>query len=420
MIASTLLLLSSLLTQATPTQAAPKERPAPPPSTSALPTVQVPPGDVPVMSWYRDVKCTDLAPSRAVPSGRYRVQCDELNHLCLASSRNTLGPDGVETHERLPRTDTCHADPELGAQLAQQGYRFLFAIAEAPPGFARDERGRLIQASFDLNSRLYLGVALAPVYTRLLQTWETTRMRVEFGIQHEWPGERSSGPARHRIRVLEGALHLGPEESIEGVLFHYDDSVERVTPIRLTSVVGGQPHRGDLKLNLGIYVDVARWESIKRAGVANSFLTWGALEGTLDVWHSADLTSYVRLRLGAGVETDMFRHFTQAKPQAALDADFTLDASGLHHLRLGAEAEKLYLGPSVPGRPVNPERLRVRAGYELVLFALNDRPFTFTLEGRGTWRDDLPEVPPGWEWAIQAGLRFSFWVGPRTADDDNR
>jgi len=417
MIASTLLLLSSLLTQATP-QAPAKERP-PPSSATALPKVQVPSGDLPVMSWYKDIQCTDLAPSHTVPSGRYRIQCDELNHVCYATSRNTLGPDGVETRERLGRSESCNSEPELGVQLAQQGYQFLLAIPEAPPGFTRDERGRLIQASFDLNSRLYLGLSISPVYTRFLQAWETPRVRADFGIQYEWPGTRSSGPARHRIRVLEGTAHFGPEEGIDGVLFHYDDSVERVTPIRLTSMVGGQPHRGDLSLNLGVFVDVARWESLKRNGVSESFVTWGMLEGTVDVWHSSDLTSYVRLRVGAGVETDTVRRLTQAKPQAGLDMDFTLDSAGLHHLRLGAEVEKLFFGPTVADRAVNPQRLRVRGGYEWVLFALNDRPLTLSLEGHGTWRDDLPAVPPGWEWSFQAGLRFSFWTGPRASESDN-
>jgi hypothetical protein len=185
-----------------------------------------------------------------------------------------------------------------------------------------------------------------------------------------------------------------------------------VNPIRITSLIGG-PARGELSLDVGFWADLARWESLRRGGADANVLTWGALQGTLDLWHSEDLSSYVRVRLGGGVETDLVRRFTVLKPQAAFEGDLTLDTNGIHHLRFAAEAEKLFLAPEVAGRPQSPERLRVRAGYEVVFLALNDRPFTLVLEGRGTWRNDLPSLPPSWEWTGQAGLRLSLGVSPR-------
>jgi hypothetical protein len=100
-------------------------------------------------------------------------------------------------------------------------------------------------------------------------------------------------------------------------------------------------------------------------------------------------------------------------PGAAFEGDFTLDADGFHHLTFAAEAEKILFTREVEGRPDSPERLRLRAGYEVILLAINDQPLSLVLDGRGEWRSDLAGLPAVWEWSTHAGLRFSLWAPAR-------
>jgi hypothetical protein len=404
MTAGTLILLGSLLLAETPRDHRAATRP------EDRPQVTRSKGPLPVMRGDKEVHCTDLAPSPSVPTGRYRIQCDDATKTCLAASTQQLRDNGVESPHELEHAQHCPSVISMGAQLGADGYRFVEAIADSEPGWARDELGRSIQVSFELNARVYLGLGYAPYWSRL-EGWELSRLRAEVGLQGEFTTGGES-PVRHRIRVLEGNVIVGSEQTVDGVLIHYDNSVDRVSPIRVTSLIGGGS-RGELSLSVGFWAEVARWEALQRGGEDANFLTWVAMQATVDLWHSEDLASYVRLRLGAGVETDLVRHFTVVKPQAAFEGDLTLDSNGIHHLRFAAEAEKLFLAPEVSGRPLSPERLKVRAAYEVVFLAINDKPFTLLLEGRGAWRDDLPSFPPSWEWSAHAGLRFSLGVSPK-------
>lgn len=74
--------------------------------------------------------------------------------------------------------------------------------------------------------------------------------------------------------------------------------------------------------------------------------------------------------------------------------------------------EKLFFEPTLAGRPRSPQRLKVKAGYEVILVALNDYPLTLVVDGRAFWRDDVPSLP-GWEFSLNAGLRFSLWAPAR-------
>jgi hypothetical protein len=90
-----------------------------------------------------------------------------------------------------------------------------------------------------------------------------------------------------------------------------------------------------------------------------------------------------------------------------------LDTDGFHHLLFTAEVEKIFLDDAVTGRPMHPERLKVRAGYELILLAINDQPVSLVVDGRGAWRSDIPNAAAKWEWSANAGLRASLWAPAR-------
>ena len=426
-----LLLVSALLNQGTaevpPDEAPGDEAPQqsvqpsgqPPPPVPGGPTADRPavePGKAPLpqMRWDQVVQCGYLRPTKEVPSGHFRIQCDDKIKVCLVAPTRVVLEDGVEGPEPMARVSECAGYyGEDWGQKAKAGYRFFPAIAEAPPGWIRDERGRVMQVNFDLNRRVYLGGAWAPVASNAGRTL-TGRLRADFGVEIEFPGEDSN--VLNRIHLLETEFFLGPDTTtIDATLIRYDWSVSRQAPLFWVSTFIGKPRRHDFSMDAGGWFEALHLESLRRGRESDNFLTLGTVNLTLDLWHSRDLVSYLRVRLGPSAEVDTGRGFTSLKPVAALELDATLDEGGFQHLHLSVEGEKLYFDSTVEGRVRNPERLRIKAGYEHILIAINDYPLSFVLDGRATWRDDLPNVAPGWELGAEAGLRFSFWAPARRA-----
>src|SRR4051794_31064397 len=70
------------------------------------------------------------------------------------------------------------------------------AAAVLPAGFYRDERGRMMQVSFDLQQRLWLGASYAP---RRLPNGrqQTGPVAFDFGLTQEWYA--TDGRTRHRL-----------------------------------------------------------------------------------------------------------------------------------------------------------------------------------------------------------------------------
>lgn len=378
----------------------PGEQPAGPP------VIQPPTSPLPVQDRNAPSVCLTLPPTKAVPSGKWRAQCDDSTRRCLVAPVYELDADGVETERPLERVRSCTDESYFSEAPRLKTYRLEPAAADTPPGWYRDERGRVMQFNFDLNRRIWLGGAWAPLW----RGGDTKgRMRADFGIALEVPGE---GKRLHRFRFLETELYLG-QPSFETTALRYDFSVERDEPLFRVTTFFGEPRRHDIEINLGLWMEVLHAEELEREDTEAGFLTWGAVHATLDLWHSRDMASYVRVRAGPSVERDYKNGFTTLVPGAALEGDLTLDRDGFHHLRLGVEAEKVLLARAVEGRPLRPERLRVNAGYEFILLAINDQPLSAVVDGRGAWRDDLRNVPARWEWSASAGLRYSLWAPAR-------
>jgi hypothetical protein len=344
-----------------------------------------------------------------VPSGRYRVQCDVRTRRCLAAPEHELDADGTESDRPLERVPLCAEDTEAIRQRAAEGFTFVPALAETPPGWYRDERGRVMQFNFDLHRRIWLGGAWAPLW-RHGEEHSLGRGRVDFGIITEIPRREK---LMHRLTLLDTELVLGDQASFDSTLLRYDTNARRDTPPIRVSTFLGKPRRFDANFDMGFWLEVLRLELLRRGGTETSFLTLGTTHLALDLWHSRDLSSYVRVRAGPSLEYDRTNHFLTLVPGAAFEGDLTLDADGFHHLTFAAEAEKVFLDSEVEGRTRNPERLRVRAGYELILLAINDQPLSLVVDGRGQWRSDLAGVPPVWEWSANTGLRFSLWAPAR-------
>ncbi|WNG34726.1 hypothetical protein F0U61_14525 [Archangium violaceum] len=399
-------LLALLLSQTGDPEAPGEVQPAPTQEPAALAAPESP---LPVMRHGEHAVCASLKPTPQVPSGQYRVQCEAMTRRCLAAPTHELDADGSESNRPLERVSSCHESPEYIHERVAEGYTFVPAIAETPPGWYRDERGRVMQFNFDLHRRVWLGGAWAPLW-REGEERTLSRGRVDFGIVNEFPrGEKRL----HRLTWLDTELILGQQSSLEATLLRYDNNVWQDSPLIRVTTFLGEPRRHDFTFDMGTWLEVLRLETIRRAGTEAVFYTFIAGHLTLDLWHSRELSSYVRVRAGPSVEYDRTHHFFMLVPGAAFEGDFTLDANGFHHLTFSAEAEKLFLGHEVDGRPPEPERLRVRAGYELILLAINDQPLSLVLDGRGQWRSDLVDVPPVWEWSVHTGLRFSLWAPAR-------
>jgi hypothetical protein len=393
--------------QATEPPATPEPRP---PQANPPGIVMTPEEPRPSLRYDQPVVCTRLPPTKEVPSGEYRMQCDPVTRRCLIAPNHELDPDGVETDRPLLRTSFCERYEVSANTRAREDYRFVPATAEAPPGWYRDEQGRVMQFNFDLHRRIWLGGAWAPLFGGS-QGGTQDRIRVDFGIQTEFPGG-DEDTRLHRFTFLDTELYLG-EPGLDVTLLRYDFNVERRVPLFRITTFFGKPRRFDLGLNLGAWVEALHQETLERGDTELSLLTWGSVHGTLDLWHSRDLVSYVRFRVGPSIERDRTHALTTLVPTAVFEGDITLDTDGFHHLLFSVEAEKVLLADRVDGRPLRPERIKARVGYELILLAINDQPVSAVVDGRAGWRNDIPNVDAAWEWSAHAGLRVSLWAPAR-------
>lgn len=376
--------------------------------------VEAPVGAKTTLDWNRPVACLGLRPSKLVPSGEYRVQCEQATRTCYAApSRVLITTESgalVEGEEPLARVSEVCTSYVAGVSLdsLEREWRFELAIAEAPPGWYRDERGRVMQVNFDLGRRIFVGGAWAPFYRPDL-AGSLARARVEFGISVTLNSDDQRH--QHRLHFLETTALLGSNPlatRFEASVARYHVSSHRQrAPLWLTTFIG-EPRRFELPLNLGWAAEAARFESLG----GKNFMTIAELDATLDFWNSADLDSFIRLRAGPSLEYDFDARGLSFKPVVALEADLTLDRDGFHHVTASATGEKLFWEPMIEGRGVSPQRLKLKAGYEVILFALNDYPFTLVVDGRASWRDDVPALK-GWEFAANLGLRFSLWAPAR-------
>ncbi len=359
----------------------------------------------------QEVLCLHLEPSKKVPSGDYRVQCEVAKKECLAAPTRVL-VNGVEGQEPLARVRYCvpGGESELLNRVALGGFTVHEAVADAPDGWFRDDDGRIVQVNFDLHRRVYFGGAWSPDLRPDGAgglTSALNRGRVDMGIEIDIPS--SSGDEVHHLRLLQGSAWVGSQTRVDVALARYGWTAQHYSaPLWITTFVG-KPRRFDLDLNLTAYLEALRLEVVN----TQSFLTLGAAEASLDLWHSRDLDSFIRLRAGPGAELDLNTKGGALKTEAALDGDFTLDRDGFHHVLGQVAAEKLFFDNPIPTRVHNPERLRTMLGYEVILLAINDYPLSLIVDGRATWRDDLPNVRPGWDFSGNLGLRFSFWAPAR-------
>jgi hypothetical protein len=290
------------------------------------------------------------------------------------------------------------------------GYTMQPGLVDVAYGWTRDDRGRVFQTNFDLNRRMYFGASYNPEKF-LGELGEFGRAAFNFGFLSL---EHRQGRNTHRIRLVEGKVRVEPFSS-ELVLLHYDLSRRFLDPLlRITTFVG-EPQRHDLHLDLGLWTEAGQVE-VHHTKAGNSTLwKFGTVQGTLDLWQSANQDSFLRLRTGIGFErlyTDKYGDRSALTGSTALELDMVLDDSGFHniHGELRWEVPRYFTDNSQ-------ERLARRNSakieYEGIMLALNDQPISFTLGIGGEQRNDLPVISDSWAFIADAGFRVSLWAPPK-------
>lgn len=368
------------------------------------------------MVWGRPALCLDRPDSSPV-----RAQCrqapDGSDRVCVFSGtrETTRGREGPPLERLEPCTRGSQGRATTWQGLIAEGYRFVPGIAEAPPGWHRDAQGRVFQVNFDLHDRIWLGARWIPEYSET-GGLGLGRAGIDVGLRAEvFDAEDLE---RYRFRVLVGEVTLHPFAA-RGTLFRFDDSRETDTPFLRFTTFWGDPARHDLYLNLGWWVDVLGVDHRPWDSPDETHLRLLAVGGSWDLWHSADLYDYVRLRIG-GAFDDLYGHERDGPndlavtPLVALDFDLTFDDDGFHHLQFttGCEAPFVWRRAAGDG-PTRAQRFLSELAYEWILIAVNDQPLSLRLSVAGGYRDDVDPSYAGWGVQAGAGLRFSFWAPPR-------
>jgi hypothetical protein len=328
-----------------------------------------------------------------------------------------VAPGLDENGKELHRASTCSiAPPEVTlAGLRARGVRMLPAIAEAPPGWYRDERGRVFQIHFDMYKRFYLGGGWTPVWDPQQPAHDYQRARFEIGFVSSWVTPESR--MRHTIRAVEGDVVLD-DLQMRGQLFSYELNHASTQPLLRLTTFFGTPRRYDAHMDVGFGLRTLGVQMRTHRDRDLSDLEYGELHANWALWQSADLLNHVQLSagVGGGQINDTLgqnRQYKYVLPDAALEFRFVVDRAGFHTLGANAHGS---LPVFVTGHPAGTMRRRVGGGvaYEVIFLAINDQPLSLRLEGNLDYRTDLPERAPKWETTALSGLRFSFWAPGRT------
>ena len=344
----------------------------------------------------------------------WRVQCSPTTKVCMYAANDELDSDGDRV-KPLERARTCELDaPFDRAKFEHDGFTFVAGRVDAPYGWMRDERQRVFQVNFDLRRRMYFGFAYTPQKV-LDNPLDSTRTSIDFGLLVFNFLSDGKTPTRHRIRLFEGQVHMQPF-SAEVVVAHYDVSRRFIDPLlRITTFVG-RPQRHDMVLDLGLWTEAGGLE-LHRTTLGNSQL-WkhATAQVTLDLWQSANLDSFARIRTGLGLEgqrDDVNGYRSALAATSAFELDWVLDPEGFHNLKLELDHEIPRYFVAAPSSSKITQRFRAHLQYEAIILAINDQPLSLKLAAGGEKRDDIPGVPDQWAFILDAGLRFSLWAPPR-------
>lgn len=367
------------------------------------------PTSKPRLVWSKPIWCVTDAKGR-----EFRVQ-DQLQadgtHLLL------IAPNEEASGRPLSRTADCSRGnggmDAIGPNAARSPR--VSAIAEAPPGWYRDEQGRVFQVSFDLRRRFYLGAGWKPALGAQGEGQAIERAYVDMGLEASWL--RHEARTRHTIRALNAHATFDDLEA-EGTFFSWEMVHASTTPLLRITTFFGTPRRYDTKMDMGfgarllsVHHRPHRDDDLTDLEIGEGHVAWYP-------WHSDDLYDSVRITLG-GNGGATYRGGGELRdgqfwvgPRAGLELFGNLDRDGFHYLHGRVQAG---LPVAVGGTEAGKMRTRARAevGYEVIFLAINDQPLSLRTTAALDQRDDVQGQAPELEASAFTGLRFSFWAPAR-------
>jgi hypothetical protein len=331
--------------------------------------------------------------------------------------RLLVAPDEEASGRPLSRTADCKRTQDaIAATGPYAAYApRVSAIAEAPPGWYRDEQGRVFQVTFDLRRRFYLGAGWKPVFDPEGGGKQLDRAIVDMGLEASWLNRDAR--TRHTIRAVDGAATFDDLEA-QGTLFSWEMVHASTTPLLRFTTFFGTPRRYDTKMDMGFGTRVLSVHHRPHQDADLTELEFGEAHVAWYPWHSDDLYDGFRITLGGnGGATIRSGHGLQEGqywlgPRAGMEIFANLDREGFHYLHGGAYAGvPVFIGGALEGTTGN--RARAEAGYEVIVLAVNDQPISLHATGSLDWRDDVAGDAPKLEASAYTGLRFSFWAPAR-------
>jgi hypothetical protein len=222
---------------------------------------------------------------------------------------------------------------------------------------------------------------------------------------------------------MEGEARVHPF-GLDLTAVRFDLSHRYQEPLLRITTFFGEPARHDFYLNVGVFSEALHLERAPRGIDGEQALTLASVQATLDLWQSADLRSYVRLRAGPGVEMRFGPWRSEARyvgflPRAVLEGNLIVGKRAFQQVDFRLRGDLLRSVSWAPRTLPGDWIADAEAAYEVVLIAIDDQPVSLRLAGVARVRDDATVVvpaahldPPGWEWQGTAGFRMSFFSPP--------
>lgn len=350
-----------------------------------------------------------------------RIQCDKDSRVCLSYYQ-----------DQFVSTMPCWTNGPTYEQLLEAGYGFVQATPEAPPGYWRtadgaliphgyypDEDGELMQVSFDLRRRFYLGASYNPTF---MGSDLEFAHRPAFDMGFSMYTLDREEQLRHRVRLFEGELLLNPLQ-IEATAIRYDRSQHNEEPLLRIVEFFGEPSRHDVYSDIGFGFRSlsVRQRSFGVAGLSE--LGWMDIYSGWDIWQGPDLTNFLRLRVGPGLRNQVTEDAGFAHSSVVLDATFegqwSFDHNGLSHLNFDVSYETpWFLNQAIDEYGPGP-RVGGQVEFERILISLNDQPLSWVASAEGFHQSHADEGLVYNELRATTGLRFSLWapVLPEPVDE---
>lgn len=376
--------------------------------------------DPPSLDWDTPVTCM-----RGPTGAEIRVQCEEPGKWGGSVRRCLVAPNQMRNEGGdLRDVQSCVTNHDRGAyeDMVKSGAQIVPAVAEAPPGYARAESGRVYQVKFDLLNRLYLGFSWTPTFLSgdsAPSGFPWGRVQAETGIHVSALSPR--GRSRHDMRLLEGTAAFSDLE-VNGLLFSYDYQHLHRRPAFWLTTFFGDPQVHGVPMPLGWGFRMINVHDRPPAARQELDVEFTEVHLAWNPWQSDDLYSHLRLEAGGNygklwqqrkqIADGLDTGYWYLGFSGAVRSRFSLGEGGLHYIFL----DVAYTRPTFVEDPFKGEsvdRLSGTMAYEAIFLAINDQPLSLRITASGSSREDLATGVQTVEVAATAGLRFSFWAPPR-------